>query len=82
MGSTDGAGDSRNSAISPSVFCACGWNTSTRFFANTVDFYLSLFAHLSWVGVSKRKGGDDSIGVREDLIGFQIELSYRYIMFD
>ena len=47
MGSTDCAGDSRYSSISSSVSCTCGWNTSTRCFANTVAFSLSLFAHLS-----------------------------------
>jgi len=42
MGSTDCPGDSRNSSISSSVSCACGWNTSARCFANAVAFPLSL----------------------------------------
>ena len=40
MGSTDYAGGSRDSSISSSVSCACGWNTSPRDFANTVAFSL------------------------------------------
>jgi len=40
MGSTDYAGGSRDSSISSSVSCACGWNTSPRYFANTVAFSL------------------------------------------
>ena len=40
-------------------------------------FLCRFFAHLSGVGVSRRRGGDASIGLREELIGFQIELPYR-----
>jgi len=76
MGSTGWAGDSRNSIIYSSGSFSCGWNTSTRCVTNTAAFSLSLFAHFSGFGVSKRKSGDASIGLREDLIGFQIELSY------
>jgi hypothetical protein len=86
VGANDCAGDSRNSSISSSVSCACVWNTSAMCFANTAAFSLSLFAHLSWVGVSKRKGGDASMGLRGHLNGFEIKLSLttqsRYIIFE
>ena len=70
MSSTVWVGDSRNSSISSSDSCSCGWNTSARCFANSAAFSLSLFAHLSGFGVSKRMGGDASMGLRGDLIGF------------
>ena len=40
-------------------------------------FFFVNFAHLSWFSVSKRGGEDSGVGLREDLMGFQVELSYR-----
>jgi len=77
MGSTGWAGDSRNASISSLDSRSCGWNMFARYFANTAALSLSLFAHLSGFGVSKSRGGDASVGLREDLMGFQTELSYR-----
>jgi hypothetical protein len=74
MGSTGWAGVSRNTSISSLGSSSCGWNMSARCFANTAALSLSLFAYLSEFGVSKRRGGDASVGLREDLMGFQ---SYR-----
>ena len=68
MGSTYCAGDSRYLSISSSVSCACVWNTSARFFANTISFSLSLFAHLSRISVSKLKEGDVCVGLRTDYL--------------
>ena len=45
-GSTDRSGDSRNSCISSSVKCTCGWNMSIRCFVNTVVLCLSFFLGL------------------------------------
>ena len=73
MGSAGWAGDSKNSSISSSDSCSCGWNTSARCFANTAAFFLCrFFAHLSGFDVSKRRGGDVSVGLRKYFIGFQI----------
>ena len=39
--------------------------------------FLYRFLFIFPESVSKRKGGNANVGLREDLIGFQIELSYR-----